>query len=176
MSTRQVDYAEEFHRLSARTRIHESENYQIARFVNGLKEEIQELLDLQPISTLSRAISMAYKAEIRVEKKSKTGGSKRNTWERPPFQRKNMEYGKQFQVGNSSNASKEEINLKFNQENKIQEQAGKKLNVNNYQRPTLGKCFRCGQQGHLSNECPQRKAVALVEEESSPQGEGTQQS
>ena len=97
---------------------------------------------------------MAYKAEIRVEKRSKASGSKKNTWERPLIQRKNMEYGKQFQMGNSSNASKEEVNSKFNQGSKIQEQAGKKLSVNNYQRPTLGKCFRCGQQGHLSNEFP----------------------
>lgn len=33
-----------------------------------------------------------------------------------------------------------------------------------YTRPTLGKCFRCGQVGHLFNECPQRKTLNFVED------------
>lgn len=52
-------YAKEFHWLNTRTRSNESDKYQIARFVDGLKEEIQEQMDLQPIGTLLEAISMA---------------------------------------------------------------------------------------------------------------------
>ena len=39
----------------------------------------------------------------------------------------------------------------------------KKKGENIYNRPTLGKCFRCEQQGHLSNECPQRRALTIEE-------------
>lgn len=30
---------------------------------------------------------------------------------------------------------------------------------NPYARPTTGKCFRCRQTGHRSNECPNRRAL-----------------
>lgn len=63
------EYVEEFHWLNAKTRINKSENYHIARFVDGLKEEIQQQMDLQLISTQSAAVSMIYKAEIKMEKR-----------------------------------------------------------------------------------------------------------
>lgn len=34
---------------------------------------------------------------------------------------------------------------------------------NPYARPTIGKCFKCGEPGHRSNECRARKSVNLVD-------------
>lgn len=36
---------------------------------------------------------------------------------------------------------------------------------NHYNRPNLGTCFRCGQTGHLSNECPQRRNLTIQEKQ-----------
>ena len=49
--------------------MNKSENYQLASFVDRLKEGIRKQLDLQPIATLSIAISMAFKAEMKLEKR-----------------------------------------------------------------------------------------------------------
>lgn len=36
---------------------------------------------------------------------------------------------------------------------------------NPYARPYVGKCFRCNQQGHKSNECPTRKTINVLNQE-----------
>lgn len=39
-----------------------------------------------------------------------------------------------------------------------------KTNENSpYARPTVGKCFRCNQSGHRSNQCPTRKPIHIVD-------------
>ncbi|TYK23145.1 hypothetical protein E5676_scaffold142G001540 [Cucumis melo var. makuwa] len=45
---------------------------------------------------------------------------------------------------------------------------------NNYNRPSLGKCFRCGQSGHLSKTCSQRKTIALTDEEEDSASESSE--
>ena len=38
-------------------------------------------------------------------------------------------------------------------------------NSNPYARPFSVKCYRCGEVGHCSNECPKRKAMNVVEKD-----------
>lgn len=64
------------------------------------------------------------------------------------------------------------LSKKTQQGIKIQEAPIKEGGTNNtYQRPNLGKCLRGGQQGHLSNECPQRRAITIVDEDEQDFGE-----
>lgn len=62
-------------------------------------------------------------------------------------------------MGSTSNSNTKEERIK------IQELGNKIGNLNNYARPNLGKCFRCGQQGHLFSGWPQRRAVTFMHEE-----------
>lgn len=56
-------YIEEFHRLKARVDLHESEIHQVARYLGGLNEILQEHLSLQSIWRLSEAVNLAYKVK-----------------------------------------------------------------------------------------------------------------
>ncbi|KAA0031951.1 Transposon Ty3-G Gag-Pol polyprotein [Cucumis melo var. makuwa] len=166
-----MDYTEEFYRLGARNNLHETKHQQISRLVHSLHDEIKDIVNLHPLTFLSNAISLASNIEKNDKiKKIKT------------YQRKN----------NGANSNKELIPLThleiFNKEAhqhlhgpsrrmtfhpKIQspgsikagESSSKNKVDNIYNRPTLDKCFKCGQQGHLSNECPQRRALTIEEEQ-----------
>lgn len=64
-----ADWTEEFYRLGTRTNFAESKDYKIARFIDGLRDDIQDQMDTEPIGLLSDAIFMATKIEEKIDKK-----------------------------------------------------------------------------------------------------------
>ena len=57
------DYTEEFYRLGARANLVEDENQQVARFIGGLNEAIQEKLELSSVWSLNEAVNLDFKGE-----------------------------------------------------------------------------------------------------------------
>ncbi|KAA0025759.1 hypothetical protein E6C27_scaffold653G00530 [Cucumis melo var. makuwa] len=98
-------------------------------------------------------------------KKTKTYQRKSN-WDKQQQRTNPTDSFRNFQQGSSSTSprsiKKDDIPPK-NLTTKSDESSSKKKINNIYTRPTLGKCFRCGQQEHLSNECPQRRALTIEE-------------
>ena len=56
-------YTAEYQRLQARTNLSESHYYQMVRYVNGLRKEIKDKVEMYTLNTITDAISLAYKAE-----------------------------------------------------------------------------------------------------------------
>ena len=48
-----MDYTEEFYRLGARNNLPETEHQQIFRFIHGLRDEIKDIVNLNPLTFLS---------------------------------------------------------------------------------------------------------------------------
>ena len=153
-----AEYIEEFHRLSARTNLSENEQHQAARFVGGLRFNIKEKVRLQPFRFLSEAISFAETVEEMIAIRSKNL-NRRSAWETNSTKSKTND-----QPSTSTKAKGKEIDNQEVAVERKKEQTFKPSGQNNYSRPSLGKCFRCGQTGHLSNNCPQRKTIAIAEE------------
>lgn len=62
--TRNVEeYMEEFHRLSAQNNLVESENQQIAQYIDGLRYDIKEKFHLQPLISVAEVVSFVLTVE-----------------------------------------------------------------------------------------------------------------
>ncbi|KAG6737261.1 hypothetical protein POTOM_058775 [Populus tomentosa] len=156
-------YVEEFHRLSSRNNLMETDAQQVARFIGGLRLNIQDRVSMHTIYTLTEAINLATKAETQLDRTRATSVARAPT----EYTHTTAQKGKfplnpppamtNFTRGPSTRRAQ------VTTAGVVPPEAPR----NPYARPTSDKCYRCGQQGHRSNQCPKRGAVHLVE-----QGEG----
>ncbi|TYK11204.1 reverse transcriptase [Cucumis melo var. makuwa] len=89
--------------------------------------------------------------------------NRKTTWE-TDFSKK-QSYSNKTNEQPSTSVAEKSKDVEAQEATKKKENAGKGKVQNNYNRPSLGKCFRCDQTSYLSNTCPQRKTIALAEEE-----------
>ncbi|TYK30863.1 transposon Ty3-I Gag-Pol polyprotein isoform X1 [Cucumis melo var. makuwa] len=157
-----AEYIEEFHRLGARINLSENEQHQIARFIGGLRFDIKEKVKLHSFRVLSEAISLAETVEEMMTVRLKNS-NRRTAWETNPS--KKQSYGKKTDEQPSTSMVDKGKAIDIQETNKKKESLVRGKTQNNYTRPSLGKCFRCGEPGHLSNNCSQRKTIALAEDE-----------
>ncbi|XP_073263062.1 uncharacterized protein [Populus alba] len=156
-------YVEEFHRLSSRNNLMETDAQQVARFIGGLRLNIQDRVSMHTIYTLTEAINLATKAETQLDRTRATSVARAPT----EYTHTTAQKGKfplnpppamtNFTRGPSTSRAQ------VTTAGVVPPEAPR----NPYARPTSDKCYRCGQQEHRSNQCPKRGAVHLVE-----QGEG----
>ncbi|KAI0495827.1 hypothetical protein KFK09_022130 [Dendrobium nobile] len=90
-----TDYMEEFYRLSARNNLNESENQLVARYIGGLKENLQDKLELNSIWSLSQAVNLALKAEMQVTRHSRSYSGRRSVPDHSTEQRTPVSSSKQ---------------------------------------------------------------------------------
>ncbi|PKU83878.1 RNA-directed DNA polymerase [Dendrobium catenatum] len=151
------DYTEEFYRLSARNNLHESENQLVARYIGGLRDAIQDKLELNSIWSLSQAVNFALKVETQLQRHSRSYSSRRHSTHDASVE--GPKSAVQFTKLQTPAASTP------NAEAKLPVKAKVPLRENPYGRPTTLKCFWCFQPGHKSNECPNHLQVQLLEGE-----------
>ncbi|XP_057469681.1 uncharacterized protein LOC130758770 [Actinidia eriantha] len=140
-------YTEEFYRLSARNNLPESEDQQIARFVNGLRVAIRDQVSLHTLYSLNEAVTLAKKVE----------SQQNRTNTRPQYSNKGKQPVPSPQPQPVTNSGSQ---TKAATTGSTTRQGG---NPNPYAKASGDKCYRCGEPGHRSNTCPKRATVNLVE-------------
>ncbi|XP_020703199.2 uncharacterized protein LOC110114610 [Dendrobium catenatum] len=159
------DYTEEFYRLSARNNLHESDNQLVARYIGGLKEALQDRLQLNSVWTLSQAVNFSLKAETQQSRHSRSYMSRRQFSESVTDSKTSIPSKAAAPAIPSGSHAHSSPDLKALPKPRY---PGKD---NPYAKPTNLKCFRCFQPGHKSNECPMRPQLQIVEgEDDHPQG------
>ncbi|KAG5514363.1 hypothetical protein RHGRI_035689 [Rhododendron griersonianum] len=135
-----ADYTEQFYQFLSRLNLCESDEQLVARYVSGLKSELKGELIMLSLSSLEEAYQMALKAEKKLK------------WD-------------SYKKPESSKGKKDMVE-------KVGAQTSERPNPQKGEDKDRGKgvpkseCFRCGEAGHRSYECPKKKAeLNLVNEE-----------
>src|SRR5574338_1260715 len=131
-----ADYADEFYQLIARNDIMETEEQLTARFVGGLRTQIQDMVNMFD----PRSVAEAHQKALAWEKQGRRGGGVF-----PSFT------GQNKGAGSSSNVPKA-LNKPV-----VHEVAKPKVNTN-------FKCYNCQEMGHKSSECPKPKKRTMIAE------------
>ena len=138
---------EYFYKLLSRVNLLESDDQLVARYVSGLKYSLKGELMMHSLHSLVEAYQMALKAEEKLKWSSYCGGESSKT------AREKTKKG--------DSGSFDHPNPQKGGGNKEREKG----------MPTFSKCFRCGEVGHRSHECPKKKAeLHLLEEEQMDEG------
>ncbi|GFY86852.1 transducin/WD40 repeat-like superfamily protein [Actinidia rufa] len=140
-------YTEEFYRLSSRNNLPESEDQQIARFVNGLRVAIRDQVSLHTLYSLNEAVTLAKKVESQ-QNRTNTRSQFSTKGKQPvpsPQSQPVTNSGSQTKAATTGSTTR---------------QGG---NPNPYAKASGDKCYRCGEPGHRSNTCSKRATVNLVE-------------
>ncbi|KAG6789518.1 hypothetical protein POTOM_005620 [Populus tomentosa] len=132
-------YVEEFHRLSSRNNLSETDAQQVSRFVSGLCLAIQDRVSMQTIYSVTEAINLATKAEAQLERAKSIAGTR----------------------------SSFDLNRAATDKGKLPAFQPPPINTS---KGPHNKCYRCGQPGHRSNQCPRRSTVNLIEPELTAKG------
>ncbi|KAG6745118.1 hypothetical protein POTOM_051762 [Populus tomentosa] len=148
-------YMEEFHRLSSRNNLMETDAQQIARFIGGLCLNIQDRVSMHTIYSLTKAINLATKVETQLDRTRATSVARapaeytHTTAQKGKFPLNPPPAMTNFTRGPSTSRAQ------VTTTGVVPPEAPR----NPYARPTSDKCYRCGQQGHRSNQCPKRGAI-----------------
>ncbi|KAA8543271.1 hypothetical protein F0562_021235 [Nyssa sinensis] len=141
-----ADYTEHFYKLLSRINLTETDDQLVARYMAGLKFNLQSELMLHSIHSLEEAYQMALKAEEKAKWTPfrKADNSKALNEKMVAKSKKNSAPNSQHPNPHAGEGKKE---------------SGKAGSSSSF------KCFRCGEAGHRSYECPTKKTeVNLVEE------------
>ncbi|XP_039160932.1 uncharacterized protein LOC120289682 [Eucalyptus grandis] len=157
-------YTEEFLRLSAHNNLAESEAQQTARYINGLRLNIQDRVSLHHLFSVEDAQEMARKVEMQLERTSPI--NRANNYSA----RESYGKGRQLDVSESSNQQTNTMNrtpgssIGVRKEPVIANNCNANQNAQNpYAKPPPIKCYKCNELGHRSSDCPRRKMANVVE-------------
>ncbi|KAL5537554.1 hypothetical protein UlMin_042915 [Ulmus minor] len=158
--------------LQVRTNLSESPYYQMVRYVNGLRKDIKDRVEMYTIHTITDAISLAHKAEKQLTAPPRFYPPQKPRTYVPQlsFDTKN---DSQPATSTTNQYSSKESPKSYNPQPKPSfiplrnnpRRPQETQSTNPYAKPFPIRCYRCGITGHRSNECNQRpRAVGLLEE------------
>eukprot|EP00253_Pinus_taeda_P018811 PITA_18811 len=142
------EYTEEFYRLSIRTGHVEDDLEKVARYVNGLRYEIQDKISVLSLKTAEDAYQTSLKAEEKIlRKQSQRNRGKSSARGRGSTRSRGTQH--RFELGRSSNRSPQ-----------MGESSRGRFTARGRGRGRDVRCYTCGEWGHMTRDCPHNKSVS----------------
>lgn len=133
------EYTEEFYRLEARINLPESEEQPVAKYVDGLRLGIRDLLRLRDIYSVIEAVNMANKVESQFKLGSRRQANYRSPFNNKTSQEVRPDKGKQHAVNPPPNKAESEILWKGEHSRST---VNERNSGNPYAKPSLDICYR----------------------------------
>ncbi|XP_057418510.1 uncharacterized protein LOC130712707 [Lotus japonicus] len=142
------DYYKEIEIVMMRANIEEDREATMARFIGGLKKEIADVVELQYYVEMEDLLHKAVQVEKQLKSKtsSKFSSSSSTSWKSNWKNNKAISHPKENVKAKSTMASSKG-----------------KSETNSSSRSRDIKCFRCQGIGHIASECPNKRAMILLD-------------
>ncbi|XP_059067510.1 uncharacterized protein LOC131858325 [Cryptomeria japonica] len=164
-------YTQEFHNLTLKAKMFETEKQKLARYINGLKYSIQDELTLVSVESVHKCFQLALKIEEKQKRRGEQSKGRGNSFRgRGRFNGRGTFPKSQGESSNQSADNDASGRGSFRgrgSNNGRGRSRGRGPNV------FTGRCFSCNQVGHQSFRCPQKndssnqgdRRVQLIHEE-----------
>ncbi|XP_059067541.1 uncharacterized protein LOC131858345 [Cryptomeria japonica] len=164
-------YTQEFHNLTLKAKMFETEKQKLARYINGLKYSIQDELTLVSVESVHKCFQLALKIKEKQKRRGEQSKGRGNSFRgRGRFNGRGTFPKSQGESSNQSADNDASGRGSFRgrgSNNGRGRSRGRGPNV------FTGRCFSCNQVGHQSFRCPQKndssnqgdRRVQLIHEE-----------
>jgi len=139
-------YFKELETLLIQVDIHENEEAKMARFVSGLRRDIQDVVELHQYSSLQNLVHLAIKVEAQISKKNALKNTHNDGYYNNSRKNKNKSFSK-YPPKESSFKTRDS-----------------KPSTSTHKSPTKSstkKCFKCLGYGHIVANCPSKRNMFI---------------
>ncbi|XP_068493476.1 uncharacterized protein [Phaseolus vulgaris] len=141
------DYFKQLDTLLIRVNMDESEEAKIARFVSGLRRDVQDVVELQEYSSLENVVHLASKIENQLARKNAFKNSSKDNYYHSSWKNKNS----------FSNIPSKDSTFKPRESKPSTSNARPK----SPQKSSSKKCFKCLSYGHIASNCPTKRTMYM---------------
>ncbi|XP_052727683.1 uncharacterized protein LOC128194996, partial [Vigna angularis] len=146
------EYRQKMELLMLRAGIREEPRITIARFQSGLNYDIRDRVELIPYNDLNELVQLCVRVEQQLKRKSSTKKDYPHSYKKE-YRREGSLIKPRYEESREREKGKEKA---------------KEPPKDNKRKET--KCFKCGERGHYSSECRNRRSTYILEHESESEG------